>query len=55
MRQVQTNLLLYKETPISSLEEAQEEDLRTLHKGMHFLNMCIQLPGAGDGPTSVVF
>ena len=25
MRQVQTNLLLYKETPISSLEEAQED------------------------------
>jgi len=28
--------------------------LRTLHKGMALLNMCIQRPGAGDGPTSVV-
>jgi len=28
--------------------------LRTLHKGMTLLNMCIQRPGAGDGPTSVV-
>jgi len=28
--------------------------LRTLHKGIALLNMCIQRPGAGDGPTSVV-
>ena len=28
--------------------------LRTLHKGIVLLNMCIQRPGAGDGPTSVV-
>jgi len=33
---------------------ATEADLRTLHKGMNFLNRCIQEPGAGDGPTSVV-
>jgi len=31
-----------------------ETDLRTLHKGIALLNMCIQRPGAGDGPTSVV-
>ena len=31
-----------------------EADLRTLHKGVALLNMCIQRPGAGDGPTSVV-
>jgi len=29
-------------------------ELRVLHKGMALLNMCIQRPGAGDGPTSVV-
>jgi len=29
-------------------------ELRTLHKGIALLNMCIQRPGAGDGPTSVV-
>jgi len=33
---------------------ATEADLRILHKGMHFLNRCIQENGAGDGPTSVV-
>jgi len=33
---------------------ATETDLRTLHKGIALLNMCIQRPGAGDGPTSVV-
>jgi len=33
---------------------ATETDLRTLHKGIFFLNECIQKPGAGDGPTSVV-
>ena len=33
---------------------ATEAELRTLHKGMTLLNMCIQRPGAGDGPTSVV-
>jgi len=33
---------------------ANEAELRVLHKGMHFLNRCIQEPGAGDGPTSVV-
>jgi len=31
-----------------------ETELRTLHKGMALLNMCIQRSGAGDGPTSVV-
>jgi len=31
-----------------------EAELRTLHKGMLLLNRCIQEPGAGDGPTSVV-
>jgi len=33
---------------------ATEAELRELHKGMHFLNRCIQENGAGDGPTSVV-
>jgi len=33
---------------------ATEADLCTLHKGIALLNMCIQRPGAGDGPTSVV-
>jgi len=33
---------------------ATETELRTLHKGMALLNMCIQRNGAGDGPTSVV-
>jgi len=33
---------------------ATEADLRILHKGMLLLNRCIQEPGAGDGPTSVV-
>jgi len=33
---------------------ATEADLRTLHMGIALLNMCIQRPGAGDGPTSVV-
>jgi len=33
---------------------ATEVDLRTLHKGIALLNMCIQRAGAGDGPTSVV-
>ena len=31
-----------------------EAELRILHKGIALLNMCIQRPGAGDGPTSVV-
>jgi len=33
---------------------AIEAELRTLHKGIALLNMCIQRNGAGDGPTSVV-
>ena len=33
---------------------ATEAELRTLHKGISLLNMCIQRNGAGDGPTSVV-
>jgi len=33
---------------------ASDAELRTLHKGMALLNMCIQRNGAGDGPTSVV-
>jgi len=33
---------------------ASEADLRVLHEGMLLLNRCIQEPGAGDGPTSVV-
>jgi len=31
-----------------------EAELRVLHEGMLLLNRCIQEPGAGDGPTSVV-
>jgi len=38
----------------STTPPATEADLRTLHKGMSLLNMCIQRPGAGDGSTSVV-
>jgi len=33
---------------------ANEAELRVLHEGMLLLNRCIQEPGAGDGPTSVV-
>jgi len=33
---------------------ATSSSLRTLHKGIALLNLCIQRPGAGDGPTSVV-
>jgi len=33
---------------------ATSSSLRTLHKGIALLNMCIQRSGAGDGPTSVV-
>jgi len=33
---------------------ASEVELRVLHEGMLLLNRCIQEPGAGDGPTSVV-
>jgi len=33
---------------------ANEVELRALHKGMLLLNRCIQEPGAGDGPTSVI-
>jgi len=35
-------------------EAANEAELRVLHEGMLLLNRCIQEPGAGDGPTSVV-
>jgi len=35
-------------------EAANEAELRALHEGMLLLNRCIQEPGAGDGPTSVV-
>jgi len=35
-------------------EAASEAELRVLHEGMLLLNRCIQEPGAGDGPTSVV-
>jgi len=31
-----------------------EADLRALHKGIALPNMCIQIPGTGDGPSSVV-
>jgi len=33
---------------------SSEAELRVLHEGMLLLNRCIQEPGAGDGPTSVV-
>ena len=33
---------------------ATQAELRSLHKGIALLNMCIQRSGAGDGPTSVV-
>jgi len=33
---------------------ASEAEMRVLHEGMLLLNRCIQEPGAGDGPTSVV-
>jgi len=35
-------------------QPTSQADLRTLHKGIALLNMCIQRNGAGDGPTSVV-
>jgi len=35
-------------------DAANEAELRVLHEGMLLLNRCIQEPGAGDGPTSVV-
>jgi len=38
----------------STREAANEAELRVLHEGMLLLNRCIQEPGAGDGPTSVV-
>lgn len=48
-REFATHVLLLKK---NSLEEA---DLRTLLKGIAFLNKCIhRRPGAGDGPSSVV-
>jgi len=33
---------------------SSEAELLVLHEGMLLLNRCIQEPGAGDGPTSVV-
>jgi len=33
---------------------ASEAELRILHEGVLLLNRCIQEPGAGDGPTSVI-
>jgi len=33
---------------------SRKAELRVLHEGMLLLNRCIQEPGAGDGPTSVV-
>ena len=38
----------------AELVEIEAVSLRSLHKGIALLNMCIQRPGAGDGPTSVV-
>jgi len=38
----------------STSPPASEAELRVLHEGMLLLNRCIQEPGAGDGPTSVV-
>jgi len=35
-------------------EPTGEAELRVLLEGMQLLNMCIQMPGAGDGPTSEV-
>jgi len=37
-----------------TIPPASEAELRVLHEGMLLLNRCIQEPGAGDGPTSVV-
>jgi len=66
VRPVQTIVLLLARVPEVCVEEAQEDvqsadgvaateaELRTLHKGIALLNMCIQRSGAGDGPTSVV-
>jgi len=68
VRAVQTHVLLLLLLPKTILEETQEDvhgadcdtppaseaELRVLHKGMHFLNRCIQENGAGDGPTSDV-
>jgi len=37
-----------------TIPPSSEAELRVLHEGMLLLNRCIQEPGAGDGPTSVV-
>ena len=44
----------WKKHKKSCKESTSEAELRTLHKGIALLNMCIQRSGAGDGPTSVV-
>jgi len=41
-------------TGVAASPPASEAELRVLHEGMLLLNRCIQEPGAGDGPTSVV-
>jgi len=43
-----------KTCKVPTREAANEAELRVLHEGMLLLNRCIQEPGAGDGPTSVV-
>jgi hypothetical protein len=35
-------------------DKAELVEVEDVHEGMLLLNRCIQEPGAGDGPTSVV-
>ena len=51
--EVEEPTLIYRMISLVILPGATREK-RVLHEGMALLNMCIQRPGAGDGPTSVV-
>jgi len=45
---------LVQDPHVRNLHEGMLPHMRVLHEGMLLLNRCIQEPGAGDGPTSVV-
>jgi len=46
--------LFYRMLSMVLFPVAAPSEKRVLHEGMLLLNRCIQEPGAGDGPTSVV-
>jgi len=46
--------LFYRMLSMVFFPVAASREKRVLHEGMLLLNRCIQEPGAGDGPTSVV-